>query len=126
MVATTAAAPEDAAGALAAQGCEVLRLPDANGRPDVRALLAELGRRRMTNLLVEGGAEVFGSFLTANLVDELHVFIAPKLIGGEGARSPVSGPAALDMSAARPLLRWEYEAVGHDLYVHGWMSEQTA
>jgi diaminohydroxyphosphoribosylaminopyrimidine deaminase/5-amino-6-(5-phosphoribosylamino)uracil reductase len=108
------------------RGCDVIELPDGPGRPSVQALAAELGRRRMTNLLVEGGAEVFGSFLTANLVDELHVFIAPKLIGGEGARSPVSGPAALDMSAARPLLRWEYEAVGHDLYVHGWMSEQTA
>src|SRR5439155_8684965 len=63
-------------------GCEVLELPAVRDRPSVRALLTELGRRRMTNLLVEGGAEVFGSFCDERLIDEFHVFVAPKLIGG--------------------------------------------
>ena len=73
------------------QGCEVLELPAQNGRPAVAELLRELGRRRMTNVLVEGGAAVLGSFHDAGLVDELHVFMAPKLIGGTAALSPVGG-----------------------------------
>ena len=76
-------AGQDAAP-LRAAGCEILALPD------VGALLDELGRRRWTNLLVEGGAAVLGSFFDQDAVDETHVFIAPKLIGGVG-KSPVAG-----------------------------------
>jgi diaminohydroxyphosphoribosylaminopyrimidine deaminase / 5-amino-6-(5-phosphoribosylamino)uracil reductase len=41
-------------------------------------LLDELGRRRMTNLLVEGGAQVLGSLFDAELIDEVHVFVSPR------------------------------------------------
>ena len=58
--------------------------------PDVARLLDEMGRRRWTNVLVEGGAAVLGSFCDADLIDEIHVFIGPKLIGGSG-KSPVAG-----------------------------------
>jgi diaminohydroxyphosphoribosylaminopyrimidine deaminase/5-amino-6-(5-phosphoribosylamino)uracil reductase len=102
-----------------AAGCDVLELPADGGRPSVRALLAELGRRRMTNLLVEGGAGVFGSLCDARLIDELHVFVAPKLIGGTGAPSPVGGAGAADMSRVWPVARWTHEAVGDDVYLHG-------
>ena len=119
LVATTAAAPEDAAGALAAQGCEVLRLPDANGRPDVRALLAELGRRRMTNLLVEGGGAVLGSFFDANVIDEVHVFIAPRLAGGAAAPTPVGGLGVETMAQALALADWTAGDVAGDWYVRG-------
>ncbi|HEY1376705.1 MAG TPA: bifunctional diaminohydroxyphosphoribosylaminopyrimidine deaminase/5-amino-6-(5-phosphoribosylamino)uracil reductase RibD [Gemmataceae bacterium] len=102
-----------------AAGCEVLELPDEAGRPSVRALLAELGRRRVTNLLVEGGAGVFGSLLDERLIDELHVFVAPTLLGGAAALSPVGGAGAADLSKAWRLPRWEYRTVGDDVYVHG-------
>jgi len=68
-------------------GAEVLALDG----PLVPDLLAELGRRRMTNILVEGGAGLLGSFHDAGLIDEAHLFIAPKLIGGDKALSPVGG-----------------------------------
>jgi diaminohydroxyphosphoribosylaminopyrimidine deaminase/5-amino-6-(5-phosphoribosylamino)uracil reductase len=100
-------------------GCEVLELPEQDGRPSVRALLTELGRRRMTNLLVEGGAGVFGSLCDERLIDELHVFVAPRLIGGATALSPVGGHGAPDMTRAWPLTRWTHETVGEDVYLHG-------
>jgi diaminohydroxyphosphoribosylaminopyrimidine deaminase/5-amino-6-(5-phosphoribosylamino)uracil reductase len=106
-------------------GCEVLELPADRGRPSVRALLTELGRRRMTNLLVEGGAEVLGSFCDERLIDEFHVFVAPKLIGGPAAPSPVGGVGAPDVSQVWPLMRWSHETIGPDVYLHGWTRERS-
>ncbi len=100
-------------------GVEVLPLPDADGRPAVTALLAELGRRRMTNVLVEGGAAALGSFFDAGLIDEFHVLIAPKLLGG--GLSPIDGAGADRLAETRRLARWICEPIGDDLYVHGWM-----
>jgi diaminohydroxyphosphoribosylaminopyrimidine deaminase/5-amino-6-(5-phosphoribosylamino)uracil reductase len=76
-------------------GVEVLPLP---GRPDVTALLAELGRRRFTNVLVEGGAALAGSFLDAALVDEVHAFVAPLLVGGPHAAVGGAGFATIGES----------------------------
>lgn len=102
-------------------GCEVLELPADAGRPSVAALLAELGRRRMTNLLVEGGAEVFGAFLDARLVDEVHVFVAPVIVGGRTAQSPFGGRGVAGLADAPRLVRWEHRQVGDDVYFHGSM-----
>ncbi len=83
---------KNAPAALSAAGCEILAVPgDAEGRPDIMRLLDELGRRRWTNLLVEGGAAVLGSFFDRDAVDEIHAFVAPKLIGGAEAKSPIAG-----------------------------------
>jgi diaminohydroxyphosphoribosylaminopyrimidine deaminase/5-amino-6-(5-phosphoribosylamino)uracil reductase len=118
IVATTAGR----GGELREAGCEVLELPGVGDRPSVRALFAELGRRRMTNLLVEGGAELLGSMCDERLIDEVHIFVAPKLIGGAKARTPIGGAGAPDMGHVWPLARWTHEAVGADVYLHGWMS----
>src|SRR5262249_30055292 len=73
-------------------GCEVLAVDkDPAGRLDIIALLQELGRRRWTNLLVEGGSQALASFFSAQALDELHVFLAPKLVGGRDAPTPVGG-----------------------------------
>jgi diaminohydroxyphosphoribosylaminopyrimidine deaminase/5-amino-6-(5-phosphoribosylamino)uracil reductase len=106
-------------------GCEVIALPEENGRPSVRALLTELGRRRFTNVMVEGGAGVFGSLCDERLIDELHVFVAPRLIGGAAAPSPVGGLGAPDMAGAWPLLRWTQRPVGPDIYLRGWTRRPT-
>lgn len=80
----------ESAGRLAEQrlrerGAEVLRLPAADGHAvDLGALLDELGRREVLDLLVEGGAGVHGGFLQARLADRLVVFIAPKIAGSDG------------------------------------------
>src|SRR5262245_37891780 len=103
---------------LRANGCEVLELPGVEGRPSVTELLAELGRRRMTNLLVEGGAGVLGSLLDARLVDEVHVFVAPKLVGGVGL-SPVGGHGVDRIGEALELAGWEIEGLDGNVYFHG-------
>ncbi len=104
---------------LAASGCELIRLPAEVGRPSVAALLDELGRRRLTNLLVEGGAEVLGSFLDAAVIDEVHVFLANCLVGGAAAKTPVGGRGVGRVAEALRLPRWHVEVLEGDTYLHG-------
>jgi diaminohydroxyphosphoribosylaminopyrimidine deaminase/5-amino-6-(5-phosphoribosylamino)uracil reductase len=100
----------------AADGAEVVGLIDPAGSID--AVLADLGRRRFTNVLIEGGAGLLGSVLDANAADEFHVFVAPKLIGGVGL-SPVGGLGVARMEDALALEGVTFERSGADVYVHG-------
>jgi diaminohydroxyphosphoribosylaminopyrimidine deaminase/5-amino-6-(5-phosphoribosylamino)uracil reductase len=120
ILAATQRLPDVRRAALQSLGCEVLILPEHQGHVSVEALLAELGRRRFTNVLVEGGSGVFGAFLDASSFDELHVFMAPRLAGGATATSAVGGAGVQHMAEARRLAEWRYEILDGDLYVHGW------
>ena len=116
----TEAATPSARDALQAQGVEVVVVPaDSQGRPCLAGVLNDLGRRRFTNLLVEGGSGVFGSFFDQNLVDEVHVFLAPKIIGGAGALSPVGGLGLSAPPAVGQVGHWTAERLGADFYMRG-------
>lgn len=88
------------AAALKACGCEVLRLKDETANDRLLSLMQELGRRKMTNLLVEGGEHVLGQCFDLDLVDEVCVFIGPKIVGGAAAPSPVGGQGRPTMDQA--------------------------
>ncbi|MDG2306008.1 MAG: bifunctional diaminohydroxyphosphoribosylaminopyrimidine deaminase/5-amino-6-(5-phosphoribosylamino)uracil reductase RibD [Candidatus Binatia bacterium] len=81
---TTKEASEGRARRLEAAGGDILRVKAREGRVDPRALLQALGRRGVTSVLAEGGSTLAASLLRAGLVDELCVFQAPLLIGGDG------------------------------------------
>jgi diaminohydroxyphosphoribosylaminopyrimidine deaminase/5-amino-6-(5-phosphoribosylamino)uracil reductase len=100
-----------------AAGCEMLCLGE--GRPDVESLLQELGSRRWTNLLVEGGGAVLGSFLDAQLIDEVHVFIAPRLAGGAAAKIPIGGRGCATIAEALRLTECRVEIIDGDVYIRG-------
>jgi diaminohydroxyphosphoribosylaminopyrimidine deaminase/5-amino-6-(5-phosphoribosylamino)uracil reductase len=72
-------------------GAEVVPCFAVEGKLDLAALLDELGRRRMTNVLFEGGAQVLGSLADGRLIDAAHIFIAPYLIGGATATPALAG-----------------------------------
>jgi diaminohydroxyphosphoribosylaminopyrimidine deaminase/5-amino-6-(5-phosphoribosylamino)uracil reductase len=99
----------------AADGAEVVPLP-AGFTPD--AVLADLGRRRMTNVLVEGGAGLLGACLDAGIGDEVHVFVAPKLVGGDNALSPVGGTGVAPIADALRLTDFTAIPSGGDVYLH--------
>jgi len=83
------------------------------------SLLDELGRRRMTNVLVEGGSRVLGTLFDMRAVDEVHAFIAPKFAGGAGAMAPVGGEGVARMADALKLADITIEELDGDVYVHG-------
>jgi diaminohydroxyphosphoribosylaminopyrimidine deaminase/5-amino-6-(5-phosphoribosylamino)uracil reductase len=123
IVVTTAETPRERTPGLRELGCEILPLPAEKGRPSVSALLGELGKRRLTNLMVEGGSEVLGSFLDADLVDEVHVFVAPRLLGGTAARTPIGGLGRGSITEAVALPHWESKNVREDVYLRGWRTQ---
>ena len=102
-------APAEREKALTDAGARVLRLPRAEGGVDLDGLLVELGKLRITSLLLEGGAGLAWGFVQAGLVDEVMYFFAPKLIGGSQAPSMLGGPGFDKMTDAvrlsKPLLR---------------------
>jgi diaminohydroxyphosphoribosylaminopyrimidine deaminase/5-amino-6-(5-phosphoribosylamino)uracil reductase len=104
---------------LEALGCEVLCLPDEDHSSMILSLLDELGRRRLTNLLVEGGSAVLGSFRDAGAIDEVHVFLAPRLVGGAEAVTPMGGRGVDKINQSLPLADWQIELLEGDLYLHG-------
>ncbi len=118
LVAAASDAPAEQCEALRQRGVEVWLSPATDREGRLRALLAELGRRQMTNLLVEGGAEVLGSVFDLGVVDEVHVFVAPKIVGGSGP-APLAGVGVGKMADALQLVQWAVERSGDDAYLHG-------
>jgi diaminohydroxyphosphoribosylaminopyrimidine deaminase/5-amino-6-(5-phosphoribosylamino)uracil reductase len=92
--------------ALRAAGADVLPLPaDRAGKVSVRALLRALAKRQLASLLVEGGAELAAAFQAARAVDELRLFVAPKIFGGgaRGGKSWVGGAPIARLAHATAL-----------------------
>jgi diaminohydroxyphosphoribosylaminopyrimidine deaminase/5-amino-6-(5-phosphoribosylamino)uracil reductase len=130
LVAASASAATENVRRLEERGAEVVtfagavedRNPDDKGRArrvDLNGLLTELGRREFTNVLVEGGSRLVGSFFDARMVDEVHVFVAPKIVGGGTAPSAVGGQGIASMDQALTLDRIAIENLDGDLYING-------
>jgi len=104
---------------LEAAGASVFAAGGDDGRVDLGALLAELGRREITSVLVEGGGGLLGSLFDEGLVDRVVGFVAPVIIGGADALSPVGGSGAAMMADAVRLSGARVERVGGDVVVVG-------
>jgi len=102
---------------LSRAGCDILELPIRNGRPRLDRLLDALGRRLMTNVMVEGGGGVLGAFVDEGLADEADVFLAPRLIGGRAAVGPLAGTGPAKMSDLPNVRVIEDRPVGSDRLV---------
>jgi len=119
IVAVTKAAPRSRTKALSDRGAQVLVLPGIR-RVSVAALARALGKREMTNILVEGGPRVLGSFFAAKLVDEMMIFVAPKLAGA--GIPAVAGWSIARMGDAPALMDVRCEKSGRDLLIRGAVS----
>jgi diaminohydroxyphosphoribosylaminopyrimidine deaminase/5-amino-6-(5-phosphoribosylamino)uracil reductase len=103
-------------------GAEILELPQAGGRVDLKQLLQVLGKREITSVLVEGGGILLGSMFDQGLVDKVIAFIAPLIIGGEGAKTAVAGKGVTKVVNSIGLERVRVERFGPDIMVSGYVA----
>jgi diaminohydroxyphosphoribosylaminopyrimidine deaminase/5-amino-6-(5-phosphoribosylamino)uracil reductase len=115
-----AAGPNDTkAAALEARGATITYLPNAQGKVDLAALMADLARREVNELHVEAGHKLNGSLLREGLVDELLLYFAPKLLGdglGMASNAFADGPLR-SLSGALPLEFRCVDRLGDDLRI---------
>jgi diaminohydroxyphosphoribosylaminopyrimidine deaminase/5-amino-6-(5-phosphoribosylamino)uracil reductase len=117
----------DKEAALQALGAQLVHMPDTNNKVDLSAMLRDLGRREVNELHVEAGHKLNGSFLRAGLVDELLLYMAPKLLG-LGAGLSNLGPLQqlhdgthLRFESVERIdedLRIQSRVQGHDAFLH--------
>lgn len=110
-VITSQNASKEKENELARFGVNVIRVKDDS----VQSVLNELGERHITNLLVEGGAEVSGSFLKEKAIDEWIIYIAPKAFGGREAPTPIAGEGIFEVADALHFSWKNVSQMGPDL-----------
>ena len=99
---------------------EVAKMPSGEGGVDLPSLLAALGKRDITSVLVEGGGAVIGALFDLKLVDKVVAFVAPVIIGGSEAISPVGGMGIANMEDALRLRNTEVRRFGEDMAIIGY------
>ena len=99
------------------KGAELLVYPDTQGQSNLYFVLDELSKRGITQLLVEGGPTVITSFLKERLVDEIVVYIAPKIVGAQGSAN-ITEPMA-ELTEAVGLHYVDIKRFGDDVRLTG-------
>jgi len=117
VIATTPAAPSARRIALEKAGADILVCPARQHQVDLKFLFKALARRKITSILIEGGAAAIGSAFKAGLVDEWHVYIAPKILGDQNARASVIGLDITRVAKAVTLKLEHTEPIGPDLFL---------
>ena len=121
-IAVSQAAPLERVAALRGLGVEVLVLEQTPQGLNLRQLFKILGERHITSIFVEGGATINASLLAANLIDKVYCFIAPKIIGGQTALSPVGGTGVERVDQAILLEDITTQTIGTDILVNGYIT----
>ena len=119
MVVTAPEAEQQRVEHLESMGCEIFCCSSESPVQRMNELLDELGKRRITNVLAEGGGELLGSLFDLAAIDEVHVFIAPKLVGGQNARGAILGDGASEMIDARGIEALDIQFCDQDIYISG-------
>lgn len=120
IIATTDKVDKDKILKLQAQDVDVIVVDkDENDKVDIEKLLDILGQQNICSILVEGGATLSGSFVAKKLVDKVYFFIAPKIVGGKEAKTPVAGTGILNLQEALALKDIQIEKIEEDILIIG-------
>lgn len=115
LVAHTVQADEEQLEMIQEAGGGTLLCEEKDGRVDITDLLKKLGARGIDSVLLEGGGELNYTFVKAGVIDEVYAFIAPKIVGGRTAKTPVEGEGFKRMGEALELSPFAVEAIGRDI-----------
>jgi len=114
---------EEKQKALMEAGVQLIKA-EKDGQVDLEKLMMELGSMEIDSVLVEGGGAIHGSFLTSDLVQKVYCYIAPKMIGGKDALSPVLGKGIEKMSDAVEITDVTVQNFGSDICVSGHVKQK--
>lgn len=115
----TISTDEDEISKLQHAGAEVVTLPAVAGKVSLPQLWKELGCRKIQRLLIEGGAELAGAALSAGLINQLRLFVAPKILGGSSPFRLFPAGGCTTMAEAVSLTDITYIPSGEDLLIIG-------
>ncbi len=110
---------EEKRGKLESSGCKVLSIPSSGGKVDVVRLTGEIGKMGIDSILVEGGGTLSWSFVENGLVDHVYAYIAPTLLGGRNALTPLMGKGFPSPDDGLFLENTSIKALGRDYLLEG-------
>jgi len=119
LVAVTSGADKETISRIKALGNEVIVVAENNGRVDLNQLMLSLGEKGIDGILLEGGATLNYAALESKIVDEVHAYVAPKIIGGQAAKTPVGGEGIEKMKDAVNLQNIRLENIADDILIIG-------
>lgn len=125
IIASTDNAPREKVKALEARGAEVIITPARDSGVDLAFLMKELGKRKIDSVLLEGGGRLNYAALKSGTVDKVNAFIAPKIVGGENARTPVEGEGIQLMRDAVLLGKTGFHKFGDDIMIEGYIRKEV-
>src|SRR5579864_8288726 len=120
-----ASADEQRQRELEALGVRVEKISafEADGRPDLPAILRRLGELEITSVMIEGGATVNWAALAANVVDKVFLYYAPKILAGTGSIPFASGAGFRHLSQAAQVKHVHLHRFGEDFAVEGYLRD---
>lgn len=121
IVATTSNCNKDKKAKLEKSGVEVILIEEREDKVDLKKLMKVLGQKEIDSILLEGGGELNFSALKAGIVDKVETYIAPKLIGGKEAKTPVEGKGIDNLSDAYQLENIETTIIDGDILIEGYV-----
>lgn len=110
--------------ALEEAGVALLRVDD-RGKVDFPELLRELGEKKIDSVLIEGGGTFHGTVLKSGMINRIYCYMAPKLIGGKEAKSPVEGDGFSYMREALEVTGTEIIKLGEDICITGSVQKEA-
>ncbi|WP_080146939.1 bifunctional diaminohydroxyphosphoribosylaminopyrimidine deaminase/5-amino-6-(5-phosphoribosylamino)uracil reductase RibD [Marinilactibacillus piezotolerans] len=124
IILTTKKASSEKTKILESRNIEVLTVPELDGRIDLKQAMNVLGERGIDSILLEGGGTLNGAALEAGIVDKVNLYVAPKLIAGEMAISPVRGQGVDNISETFNINKINYQSLGKDLLIEGYLEKR--
>lgn len=121
IIATTLKADKQKLEQIKEKGADILVVPLKDDRVDLLALMKALGKQGLDSVLLEGGAALNFSAMEQGIVDKVVSFIAPKLVGGEMAKTPIGGAGIQELKNAVLLDNIQVSRFQQDIMIEGYL-----
>lgn len=114
-VVATVSSEQEKISALREAGVKVLITDSADGKVDLQDLMQKLGQEKIDSILLEGGGTLNQSALQSGIVNHIQIYLAPKIFGGTGKYTPVSGIGVKEPDEAYLLINRKIGIFGEDI-----------